>query len=72
MVLTQKEAKVAQNLILDNILGRRVGTTLKSSLDVEGIDDMFGRINISEAAIESLSSNDTRNNNVVTPVGLGD
>lgn len=42
MVLTRKEGKVAFNHILDTVLGRGDGTPLKSALDEEGIDDIFG------------------------------
>jgi hypothetical protein len=72
MVLTRKEAKVAYNHILDNFLGRSDGTALKTSLDEEGIDAIFDLINISDAAIDSLSYKDTSNNNAVTTVRLGD
>jgi hypothetical protein len=72
MVLTRKEAKVAYTHIFENFLGRSDGTTLKTSLDEEGIDDIFGLINISDAAIDSLSDKDTSNNNAFTPVRLGD
>jgi hypothetical protein len=72
MVLTRKKAKVAYNYILDNVLGRSDGTALKTSLDEDVIDDIFSLINISDAAIDSLSYKDTGNNNAVTPVRLGD
>jgi hypothetical protein len=72
MVLAHKEAKVAYNHILDNVLGRSDITALKTSLDEEGIDDIFGLINMSDAAIDSLSYKDTSHNNVVTPIRLGD
>jgi hypothetical protein len=72
MVLTQKEAKQAYNHILDNVLGRSDGTALKSSLYEEGIEDIFDLINLSHATINCLSYKDTSNNNIVTPIRLGD
>jgi hypothetical protein len=70
MVLTRKEAKVAYNHILDNVLGRSDGTALKTSLYEGGIDDIFGLINISDAAIDTLSYKDTSSNNLITSVRL--
>jgi hypothetical protein len=55
MVLSSKEAKVAYIHIRDNVLGRSDGTALKTSLDEEGIDDIFGISNIHDTAIDSLS-----------------
>jgi hypothetical protein len=41
MVLTQSEAKLAYAHTLDNVLGEADYTHFKSSLDKEGIDDIF-------------------------------
>ena len=72
MVLTRKEGKVAFNHILDTVLGRGDGTPLKSALDEEGIDDIFGLTMLTDAAIDSLQYKDASNNNAVTAVKLGD
>jgi hypothetical protein len=72
MVLSGKEAKVAYNHILDNVLGRINGTALKTSLHEKGIEDFFDLINISGATIDSLSYKDTSNNNVVELLRFGD
>jgi hypothetical protein len=72
MVLTRKEGKVAFNHILDTVLGRGDGTPLKSALDEEEIDDIFGLNTLTDAAIDSLQYKDASSNNAVTAVKLGD
>jgi hypothetical protein len=68
MVLTQTEAKLAYNHILDNVLGRSDGLALKTSLH----EDILDLIIVSDATIDSLGQKDTRNNIVVKPLRLGD
>jgi hypothetical protein len=70
--VTQKEAKLAYNHILDNVLGRSDDSALKTSLHEGGIEDIFDLIIVSDATIESLGYKDTRNNIVVKPLRLGD
>jgi hypothetical protein len=57
---------VAYNNILHNFLGRSDGITLKLS-----VDDIFGLLNINDAAIDSLNSKDTSNSYVGTHFRLG-
>ena len=63
---------MAFNHILDIVLGRGDGTPLKSALDEEGIDDIFGLTTLTDAAIDSLQYKDSSNNDVLTAVKLGD
>jgi hypothetical protein len=48
MVLTQNEAKVAYTHILHNVFGRAEDTSLQLVLEEEGIEDIFGPINLDD------------------------
>jgi hypothetical protein len=72
MVLTRSEAKTAYTHILHNVLGRADGTPLQLALEEEGIEDVFGLVNLEAPTINNLAYSDSKNNNAITNVRTGD
>jgi hypothetical protein len=71
-VLARAEAKSAFNHILDSVLDRMDGSSLKTALGEDGIDDIFSLISLSDTGIDTSQCKDPNNNNVSTNVGLAD
>jgi hypothetical protein len=72
MVLTRREAKKAYTHILHNVLGRADGTPLQLAFEEEGIEDIFGLINLDAPTINNLQYSDSNNNNAITNFRTGD
>jgi hypothetical protein len=51
MVLTRSKAKTAYTHILHNVFGRADGTPLQLALEEEGIEDVFGLVNLDATTI---------------------
>jgi hypothetical protein len=65
MVLTRSEAKKAYTYILHNVLVRADSTLLHLALEEEGIEDIFGLINLDAPTINNLQYSNS-NNNAIT------
>jgi hypothetical protein len=72
MVLTQIEAKAAYTHILHNVFGKAAGTLLQLALEEEGIEDVFGLVNLDAPTIDNLAYSDSNNNIAITNVRTGD
>jgi hypothetical protein len=72
MVLTRNEAKSTFVHVLDNVLGRKDGTPLKSFLVDEGIDDIFSLMSLDESTIDGLKFKDPADGNAFKPIRLSD
>jgi hypothetical protein len=72
MVLTRSEAKAAFNHVLETVLGRGDGSSLKSALLEEGVNDIFALSILTDKAIDKLQFKDPDNNNAPTPIKLAD
>jgi hypothetical protein len=72
MVYTRSDAKASFNHILDNVLGRGDGSSLKMALSDEGIDDVYTLSNLTDSAIDSLKYINKDNGDTPTPVRLAD
>jgi hypothetical protein len=72
MVLTRSEAKAAFNHVLDVVLGRGDGSSLKSALLEEGVNDIFALSTLTDKVIDKLQIKNTDNNNALTPIKLAD
>jgi hypothetical protein len=70
MVLTQSEARAAYTNILHNVFGRADGTPLQLALEDEGIEDVFGLVNLDAPTVNNLAYSDS--NNAITNVRTGD
>jgi hypothetical protein len=72
MVLTRSEARTAYTHILHNVLGRADGTPLQLALEEEGIEDIFGLVNLDSSTINNLAYSNSNNNNAITNLRRGD
>ena len=72
MVLTRNEARATFTHVMDDVLGRKDGSALKSSLVDEGIDDIFSLMTIDENSIDGLKFKDTADDNAMKPIRLSD
>jgi hypothetical protein len=72
MGLTRSEAKTAYTHILHNVLGRADGTPLQLALEEEGIEDLFGLLNLDASTINNLAYSDSSINNAIADVRTGD
>jgi hypothetical protein len=72
MVLTRSEAKAAFNHVLDTVLGRGDGSSLKSALLEEGVYDIFALSTLTDKAIDKLQFKDPDNNNALKPIKLAE
>ena len=72
MVLTRNEAKSTFVHVMDNVLGRKDGSALKSSLIEEGIDDIFSFMSLDENTIDGLKYEDQDDDNIIKPIRLSD
>jgi hypothetical protein len=72
MVLTRSEARTAYTHILHNVFGRADGTPLQLALEEEGIEDVFGLVNLDSPTINNLAYSDSNNNNAITNARTGD
>ena len=70
--MTRAEAKDAFNHVLDNVLGRGDTSSLKSSLVIEGIADIFDLITLTDDIIDSLTYEDPDDPGKFYPVKKGD
>jgi hypothetical protein len=71
MVLTRSEAKKAYSHILHNVFGRTDGTLLQLVLEEEGIEDIFGLINLDTPTINNLQYSNSNSNNAITNARTG-
>jgi hypothetical protein len=71
MDLTRSEAKTAYTHILHNVPGRADSTPLQHALEEEGIEDIFGLINLDAPTINNLQYSNSNNNNAITNVRTG-
>jgi Reverse transcriptase (RNA-dependent DNA polymerase) len=72
MVLTRNEAKSTFAHVMDNVLGRKDGSALKSSLVDEGIDDIFSLMSLDESTIDGLKFKDQADGDALKPIRLSD
>ena len=70
--MTRAEAKEVFNHILNTVLDRGDSSSLKSSLLVEGIADIFDLITIADDIIDSLAYEDPDDPRKFYPVKKGD
>ena len=72
VTLTRSEAKTALNHVLDNVIGRDDSWFLKSSLVIEGNEDIFDFVTLTDDSIDTLVYEDINNTSVYLPVRKGD
>ena len=69
MVFSRAQAKTAFNHILDEVLGRGDNSALKTSLIMDGIEDIFGLASIDLSTINELHHTDASGQRVPVPKG---
>jgi hypothetical protein len=70
MVLTRNEPKSTFSHVMDNMLGRKDGSALKSFLVDEGLDPIFTLFSLDENIIDGLKSKDQADGHAWKPISL--